>query len=599
VSPAITSPNNTTFIVGQNNTFTVTDTGTPTPTLSETGALPQGVMFTANTGVLSGKPTMPGTYTLTFTADNGVNPNATQTFTLQVNQAPAITSPNNATFIVGLNNSFTVTATGTPAPTLSESGALPQGVTFNANTGVLSGIPIVASTSTLTFTATNNVSPDATQTFTLQVNPAPAGDEWTGANFAVDNNWSDPANWSLGAVPGTSDIALFTNNASVSSTTANVDVPFTVAGVTIDSSWGGTVNVNKALTVSGNFSLASGTVDGNGVLSMAGSGSSWSGGILSPGTGGFSNSGTLTLSNTSTIFLDTGTLTNTGTITQSGSADLQIQNKATLSNVGTYDITADSGMVQGGSTPDTFSNSGILEKTGGSGTSTIAPNLDNTGTMEVLSGTVDVSGTVTQVANNSLGGGTWEALSSATTVTSLDISSGSFTTIGSGAIVTLSGGNATFTNLSNLATIASGGTFNLLGGQLFSTSAALTNSGTLDLDPASVLTVNGAFTQTATGTARFGVGGTASSETFGQITSTGQVTLAGKLGQGSKPSYIPPVGSAFEFIDNESGQPISGTFTNLPEGKTITLKVGTKVLTFKVTYKAGSNGMSMVLTRIS
>ena len=33
-----------------------------------------------------------GTYALTFTAANGVSPDATQSFTLTVNQAPAITS---------------------------------------------------------------------------------------------------------------------------------------------------------------------------------------------------------------------------------------------------------------------------------------------------------------------------------------------------------------------------------------------------------------------------------------------------------------------------------------------------------------------------
>ena len=133
-APAITSANNTTFTVGTAGSFTVTATGAPTPTLSESGALPSGVTFTAATGVLSGTPTAAtgGTYPITFTAQNGVGTNATQSFTLTVNQAPAITSASSATFTVGTAGSFTVTATGTPAPTLSESGALPSGVTFTA-----------------------------------------------------------------------------------------------------------------------------------------------------------------------------------------------------------------------------------------------------------------------------------------------------------------------------------------------------------------------------------------------------------------------------------------------------------------------------------
>jgi len=48
-------------------------------------------------------------------------------------QAPIITSANGATFAIGSQGSFTVTATGAPTPALSESGALPGGVTFVDN----------------------------------------------------------------------------------------------------------------------------------------------------------------------------------------------------------------------------------------------------------------------------------------------------------------------------------------------------------------------------------------------------------------------------------------------------------------------------------
>ncbi len=172
-APAITSANSTTFTVGVAGTFTVTATGSPAPTLSETGALPSGVTFTAATGVLSGTPAAgtAGSYPISFTATNGVTPNATQNFTLTVNQAPAITSANSTTFTVGVAGAFTVTATGSPAPTLSETGALPSGVTFTAATGVLSGTPAAgtAGNYSITFTASNGVTPNATQNFTLTV----------------------------------------------------------------------------------------------------------------------------------------------------------------------------------------------------------------------------------------------------------------------------------------------------------------------------------------------------------------------------------------------------------------------------------------------
>ena len=89
--------------MGTAGSFTVTASGVPTPTLSENSSdtLPTGVTFNAATGVLSGTPAAGtgGTYTLHFTASNGVLPDATQIFTLTVSQAtqrrpsPAPTTP--------------------------------------------------------------------------------------------------------------------------------------------------------------------------------------------------------------------------------------------------------------------------------------------------------------------------------------------------------------------------------------------------------------------------------------------------------------------------------------------------------------------------
>jgi hypothetical protein len=183
--PAITSANNTTFSVGAAGSFTVTTTGSPTPTLTETGALPSGVTFVNNgngTATLSGTPVAGsgGTYVLTLTATNGVGSPANQSFTLKVNQAPAITSANNTTFTAGTAGSFTVTTTGSPTPTLTETGALPSGVTFvnNGNgTATLSGMPAAGSGGTYVFTITagNGVGTAASQSFTLTVNGGGGG----------------------------------------------------------------------------------------------------------------------------------------------------------------------------------------------------------------------------------------------------------------------------------------------------------------------------------------------------------------------------------------------------------------------------------------
>ncbi len=177
-SPSITSANAVTFKVGVAGTFTVTATGFPTPSLTETGSLPSGVTFVDNgngTATLAGTPAAGtgGAYPLTLTASNGSLPNGTQGFHLTVDEAPSITSANAASFTVGVAGTFTVTTTGFPTVgSITETGSLPSGVTFvnNGNgTATLSGTPgpNTAGTYPLTITASNGVTPDATQSFTL------------------------------------------------------------------------------------------------------------------------------------------------------------------------------------------------------------------------------------------------------------------------------------------------------------------------------------------------------------------------------------------------------------------------------------------------
>jgi hypothetical protein len=183
--PVITSASSATFASGTAGTFAVTAAGTPVPILSETGTLPPGVTFNSATGILSGTPTTGGTYPITISAQNGILPSASQSFTLTVNSAPAITSGNSATFTSATAGSFTVTAIGVPTPTFTESGTLPAGVTFNPATGVLSGTPTSGGTYAVTITAQNGVLPNASQSFTLSVNAPPAITSASSATFAV------------------------------------------------------------------------------------------------------------------------------------------------------------------------------------------------------------------------------------------------------------------------------------------------------------------------------------------------------------------------------------------------------------------------------
>ncbi|MDQ1392552.1 MAG: hypothetical protein QOF30_1529 [Acidimicrobiaceae bacterium] len=178
-APAITSANGAAFTTGAAGSFTVMTTGWPTPTLGATGALPSGVTFADNhdgSATLAGVAAAGkgGSYPLVVTAANGVGNNATQNLTLTIREAPAITSANSATFTVGVAGSLNVTTTGFPSPGVTAAGTLPAGVTFNAATRTLGGIPAQGSAGSfpVTINAANGIGAPATQSFVLTVNQA-------------------------------------------------------------------------------------------------------------------------------------------------------------------------------------------------------------------------------------------------------------------------------------------------------------------------------------------------------------------------------------------------------------------------------------------
>jgi len=145
-APSLTLPA-ADFTLNQTGSVAVTAAGYPTPSITETGTLPAGLNFTDNgngTALLSGTPTSNGTTELTITATNAIG-TTSQTFSVQVGEAPAITSADSASTAAGSPLSFTVTTTGYPAPSLGASG-LPASadLTFTDNgngTATISGTP--------------------------------------------------------------------------------------------------------------------------------------------------------------------------------------------------------------------------------------------------------------------------------------------------------------------------------------------------------------------------------------------------------------------------------------------------------------------------
>ncbi len=201
VPPAITSPNSATFTIGVAGSFTVTTTGDPTPSIMESGALPNGLTFQDNgdgTGTLNGTPVSNGgNFSISFTAQNGVGSPAMQAFTIILQQPPTFTSASSAVFTIGVAGSFTVTTASYPTASITEAGPLPNGLSFHDNgngTGTLKGTPLVFNGGNfgITFTAQNGIGSAVTQAFTIILQQPPAFTSANSAMFtiAVPNSFS-------------------------------------------------------------------------------------------------------------------------------------------------------------------------------------------------------------------------------------------------------------------------------------------------------------------------------------------------------------------------------------------------------------------------
>jgi hypothetical protein len=140
------------------------------------GILPIGLSLSSN-GVLSGIPTVPGTsnFMVTATDMNGCTGSQLYAFVINPPACPTImVAPSPLpTGTVGVPYSQVISATGGVAPYTFAvaSGSLPVGLTLS-NHGVLSGIPTVAGTSSVTLVATDMNGCTGIQLYAFVINPA-------------------------------------------------------------------------------------------------------------------------------------------------------------------------------------------------------------------------------------------------------------------------------------------------------------------------------------------------------------------------------------------------------------------------------------------
>ena len=149
--------------------------------------LPRGLEIESSTGIISGTPVESGKFDVTITASSTAGED-TITLTLVIGEeepeieVPSITTTTLASGMVGEEYTAEFKADGTAPFTWSANG-LPDGLSMNKDTGVISGEPVSAGTFSVDVTAANEAGED-TVSLSLVINASPSSYTISGS---IDN----------------------------------------------------------------------------------------------------------------------------------------------------------------------------------------------------------------------------------------------------------------------------------------------------------------------------------------------------------------------------------------------------------------------------
>jgi hypothetical protein len=230
--------------------------------------------------------------------------------------------------------------------------------------------------------------------------------EWTNPE---GGRWSDPANWSGGAVPGPEDHALITLAGDY---TVTLDADARMGGLTLGGpGTGPTLRVPAASLVlrgpgtvshGAALDLAGGILTGPGDLEVHGT-LGWSAGTLSgAGEARIAADGRLNVTGGERKYLSLRNLRNAGVVDWSGSGNLVLTFRSVVTNLegGRFLLAADLLFDVYGPPGPRFENRGLFRKVS-PGTTTFEPAFENAGTVEVH-GTLELTEGYTQTGGVTL-----------------------------------------------------------------------------------------------------------------------------------------------------------------------------------------------------
>ncbi|HOC54034.1 MAG TPA: Ig-like domain-containing protein [Verrucomicrobiota bacterium] len=394
---------------------------------------------------------------------------------------------------------------------------------------------------------------------------------WGGAGNLVMNNGSDFENLAGGLLdvqtdghtvywPGNGYAPIFTNAGTLQVETGVLTFsslsPKLNTGTTISGAGRvvGTLTLNGSVLLQ-NFQLAYGcTLAGTGTVQGT---VSWTDGLVVADVTLATNC-VLTLSGAVDKTMNGAVLRNGGTVIWGGTGNLVMNNGSDIENLagGLFDVQTDATMYwPGNGYAPTFNNAGTFRKSGGTGTTTLSSvSFNNTGTVDVTSGTAYFSGGLNQTDGQTR----------------------------------LAGGSL------------SGGTFNFTGGVLLGTgviNAAVVNGAVVS--PGSslgMITVNGNYTQTASGMLQMELGGLTPGSGFDKMVVNGQATLAGTINVTLANGFTPSFSDAFPILtcSTRSGSFATINLPALPNALALTAQYSPNTMTLLTGNNTGNNATNVL-----